>query len=58
MKYEVFVTATIDKVVLVEAEDEWDAKDLAEEKVNQMLNSVKDVTSVEAWDACKYKEGE
>lgn len=54
MKYTVYVTAAIDKVVEVEASDREAAFELGEDKVCQMLRGIKDVTSVEAYDA--YEE--
>lgn len=57
MKYEVLVTVTIDKEVIVEAEDEWEAKAVAEdiiaETVPVELN--KYVTAINAWDTIKYR---
>ena len=54
MKYTVYVTATIDKVIEVEASDKAAAFDLGEDKVCTMLRGIKDLTSVEAYDA--YEE--
>lgn len=51
MKYMVYVTATIDKVVEVDASDRENAFELGEEKVCRLLAGTKDVTSVEAYDA-------
>lgn len=56
MKYEVSVTVTIDKTVTVEAEDRYEALDLGEEKVSEMVEDLDDVTEISAWDAYKVKD--
>ena len=50
MKYTVFVTATIDKEVFVDASDGQAAMELAEDKVCKMLRGIPDITSVEAYE--------
>ena len=49
MKYFVNVTIQVDETYVVEAEDEYDARDAAEQKACQDYNNLP-YTSVEAWD--------
>lgn len=50
MLYTVYVSATIDKTVEVEADDPVYAMSIAEDKVCSMLRGTPDVTAVEAYE--------
>jgi len=56
MTYEVSVTATIDKTIVVEAEDDEEARDIAEAKVCAELHNIPDVTEINAWDVYRVRK--